>query len=92
MNGKPMPVAIDDPNMIFLWKDSEVFPFILICLTGLVFDHLFLSIVIAFGYTHLVRKLTTNKPRNFFKHWLWFHGLLPLSSPTLPNPFIRRYH
>lgn len=92
MRASQLPVAIDDPNMIFLWKESEVFPFVLICMIGLIADHLALSILIALGYTSLVRKLTTNKPRNFFKHWLWFRGLLPLTSATLPNPFIRRLY
>lgn len=92
MIGKELPVYLDEPNMIFLWKDSEVFPFVMICIVGLIANYLTTAIVCAFIYVKLVRKLTENKPRNFFKHWLWYRGLLPLTTPTLPNPFVRRYY
>ena len=86
-----MPVYADEPRMYFFWTEYEAFPFIAICIAGIVSRNLTLAIIAGFIYIKLVRKYSEGKPRNFVKHWLYWRGLFPLTSFTLRNPFIRRY-
>ncbi|MEI8573870.1 MULTISPECIES: type IV conjugative transfer system protein TraL [Methylomonas] len=86
-----IPQSIDDPIHILLWSADEIVPFMVSMLTGMLIDQFIPGMALGFIAVKLYRRFRDNRPDGYTLHALYWLGLLPNRSRTIPNPYIRRF-
>ncbi len=89
---KRIPNYQDDPAQVFFWELDEFLLLAVFFGVGLLIDHLFGMMFIAWVTVRFYRKMRDRRANFFVVHWLyWKSGMGPAKSRTVPNPFIRRW-
>ncbi|KAA6187928.1 type IV conjugative transfer system protein TraL [Thiohalocapsa marina] len=86
-----LPQGVDEPPSLLLWRLDDLIPLILMLVIGILSDRLWLFLVIGFVLSRLYGRFRDSRPDGFALHWCYWHGLLPLTARSCPNPFSRRW-
>ena len=89
---KKIPNYQDDPAQLFFWEFDEFLLLAVFFGVGLVVNHLFAIMCVAWVTLRAYRKVRDRRANFFVVHLLyWKSGIGPTKARTVPNPFIRRY-
>jgi conjugal transfer pilus assembly protein TraL len=91
MSAVTVPQTIDDPVHLLLWSADEIIPFLVCMLTGMLADHFLMASLAGLFSVKAYRRFRDNRPDGYTLHAVYWLGLLPSASGTIPNPFIRRF-
>jgi len=87
-----LPKYIDDPITLLIWSADEFVPFAAVLLIGMLMGQLTMALVLSALVIKAYRRFRDNRPDGIALHALYWSGLLPSSSLSVPNPFIRRFY
>ena len=87
----PFPAHLDDPATILLWRIDDLVPIVVCVCVGILTHQFLLFMVLGLVSVRYYSRYRDSRPDGFALHWAYWVGLLPLSAPTTPNPYIRRW-
>lgn len=86
-----IPSHVDDPPHVLLWSADELAPVAIGLVMGVLTGNAFILTALGLVIAKLYRRFRDNHPDGFFLHVLYWFGLWPTKTRTMPNPYIRRF-
>ncbi|AYV11426.1 type IV conjugative transfer system protein TraL [Shewanella algae] len=94
MNTYRVPRRINDPLIVFFVTLDQFIPIFIALILGYTFKAAVEATLFAFMYFKITNYFTTNHPRGYVEHALWYWGLMPLklgskAADPLKREFIK---
>lgn len=86
-----IPQHIDDPIYIMIWRIDELLPLAFLFVVGILFEQMFICIVLGFIFSTIYKRVTKNLPDGYALHYLYWIGIYPVETKNIRNPFIRNF-
>ncbi len=85
----PVPLYVDSPQQVLIFSIDELVPVVLFLGLGILIDQAFILTCAGIGLAKAQRRYIDSMPDGFMLHWLYWTGLYPVKSRTLPNALRR---
>lgn len=86
-----LPLYIDEPPHFLLWSADEMAPILIGLVFGILTQQALIFTLIGVLITKVYRRFRNGKPDGYLLHIIYWCGLLPTHSKTIPNPYLRFY-
>ena len=86
-----IPRRIDEPPHLLLWSADELAPMLLGLTIGMMIGKAFICFFVGFVISHFYKRFKDNYPDGYLLHLLYWGGLLMKKTPSLKNPYIKRF-
>lgn len=77
-------------RQILFWDAEQFMVSMFALILGILTEAIFTSLTLGLILVLIMRRFQHQLPDGYLLHLLWWHGLLPMSYRTTPNPFERR--
>lgn len=86
-----LPRMIDEPPNILMWNMDEAMPMLLGMVAGFFTGHLMPFLMGGMAITWAYSKFRDGRPDGYLLHLLYWAGVMPTRSLTMPNPYADHY-
>jgi len=92
MDAIELPRHVDDPPHLLLWQADELAPLLVCLVFGVLLGKALPMFLIGLATTKLYSRYRDGRADGFFYHAVYWSGILPSTSPQIPNPYAREFH
>lgn len=86
-----MPNYVDDPYQLLIWELDEGLPVGIAAVVGVLTNQMMWCLLAGFALVYAYRRVKDGNPDGAAFHVLYWFGLYPTTTRTMPNPFARKH-
>lgn len=90
MNKLTLPRGVDEPQHVLFWRADDFAVFGACYCVGLLANQLIIFLLLGFVGSYWMRKHRESHPDGYLRHFLYWHGLLPIKARGALGPFHRK--